>query len=95
MQTLHIYKTNNHFYCQVIEGGNVKLSCSTLVNADTTGFNKSYGNSKQAAEHLAHTFSKQLLEQNMKHISLQNRIRYHGRIKSFVTVLRKHGITIS
>lgn len=95
MSILHIYKTNNHLYCQLLSSGNVILSSSTKTDLDTYTSIKNYGNTKQSSELLAHNFGRKLLEKNIVQVSLRtSHLRYHGRIKSFIDTLREQGILI-
>lgn len=87
--------TNNHSYCQIIHKGLVVTSASTLELRKNKESNNFYGNNIEAASLVASQLARKLKEISVTQITiLNNKYRYHGKIKTLINTLKNNSITI-
>lgn len=91
---LHVFRSNQHIYIQVIDDQVAKTVCS--ANDAQKALKKAKGMTKtQSAEQVAEEVAKLLKQKKITQVVFdRGSYRYHGRVKAIAEKLREQGIQV-
>ena len=90
---LSIFRSNRHFYAQVIDDNTSRtlFSCSTLDPIIRVTVQD--GSNKEAAKQIGQQLGKILVSNNLKKVQFDRRfLPYHGRVAAFAEGAREMGL---
>lgn len=90
---LSVFRSNQHFYAQVIDDNTSRtlFSCSTLDPTIRETLKNS--SNKDAAKHIGQALGKVLVSNNLKRVQFDRRfLPYHGRVAAFAEGAREVGL---
>ena len=93
---LIVFKSNKHFYSQLLDDNNSTTICSSSSNEKEFMKSKSKGLSKvDVSKEVGYNIAKKISDNKMKQVVFdRNGYQYHGRIKAFVEAVKEKGIKI-
>ena len=93
---LIVFKSNKHFYSQVLDDNNSITICSSSSNYKSLLKTKQKGLSKiDISKEVGYDIAKKISDKKMSQVLFdRNGYKFHGRIKAFVDAVKEKGIKI-
>jgi large subunit ribosomal protein L18 len=93
---LIVFKSNKHFYSQVLDDNNSTTVCSSSSNNKSLLKAKQKGLSKtDISKEVGYDIAKKISDKKMSQVLFdRNGYKFHGRIKAFVEAVKEKGIKI-
>jgi len=93
---LIVFKSNKHFYSQVLDDNKSTTICSSSSNDKSLLKTKQKGLSKiDISKEVGYDIAKKISDKKMSQVLFdRNGYKFHGRIKAFVEAVKEKGIKI-
>ena len=93
---LIVFKSNKHFYSQLLDDNNFTTICSSSSNDKNLLKSKQKGLSKtDISKEVGYDIAKKISDKKMSQIVFdRNGYKFHGRIKAFIEAVKEKGIKI-
>ena len=92
---LIVYKSNKHFYSQLIDDNKSTTLCSSSSNDKDLLKNLKGENKTNISIKVGHSIAEKISAKKIKKVIFdRNGYKYHGRIKGFVEAVKEKGIKV-
>tara|TARA_B100000029_G_C17546290_1_gene948569 strand:- start:1147 stop:1515 length:369 start_codon:yes stop_codon:yes gene_type:complete len=92
---LIVYKSNKHFYSQLIDDNKSITLCSSSSNDKDLLKNLKGENKTNISIKVGHSIAEKISDKKIKKVIFdRNGYKYHGRIKGFVEAVKEKGIKV-
>ena len=93
---LIVFRSNKHFYSQLLDDNNFTTICSSSSNDKNLLKSKQKGLSKtDISKEVGYDIAKKISDKKMSQIVFdRNGYKFHGRIKAFIEAVKEKGIKI-
>jgi len=93
---LIVFKSNKHFYCQLLDDNKSITICSSSSNDKNFTKNKQKGLSKvDISKEVGYNIAGKITDEKLSQVIFdRNGYKFHGRVKAFVDAVKEKGIKI-